>query len=66
MSMEARQVRVGPFAVHLATARVTKGGAPVEVAEPASGATLAAVPWLPYDEVLLQKICDRVGALLGA
>jgi len=66
MRIEARHVHVGPCAVHLATARVTKGGAPVEVAQPSAGATLAAVPWLPYDEVLLQKICDRVGALLGA
>lgn len=65
MSLEARHVRVGSYAVHLATARVTKDGAPVELDGPGAGGTLSAVSWLPYDEVLLQKICDRVGALLS-
>lgn len=65
MTLEARHVRLGAYSVHLATARVTKAGAAVDLAHPPGAAKLAAVPWLPYDEVLLQKICDHVAVLLS-
>lgn len=63
--VDERHVRVGNHAVHLATARVTDDGAPVELELPAGRGKLAAVPWLPYDEVLLQRIADAVGVLLA-
>jgi hypothetical protein len=62
--VEPRQVRVGSHAVHLATARVTRDGEPVELDLPDVGSPLAAVPWLPYDELLLQRVVQAVGALL--
>jgi hypothetical protein len=65
VAVDERHVRVGSHAVHLSTARVTDDGAPVELELPAKRGKLAAVPWLPYDEVLLQRIADAVGALLA-
>jgi len=65
VAIEARHVRVGDATVHLATGRVVENGAALELPAPASKATLAAVPWLPYDEVLLQRIADSVAALLA-
>lgn len=65
MSVEERHVRIGEFAVHVATARVTKNGEAVDMAEADQGRRLGAVPWLPYDEILLQRIVDTVAALLG-
>lgn len=62
--MDDRRVHVGRHAVHLTTGRVTKAGAPVDLQLPAVGSKLAAVPWLPYDEVLLEKVADTVAALL--
>ena len=40
----------------LATGRVTCDGEPVTIDVPKSS-NLAAVPWLPYDEKLLEMIC---------
>ena len=62
--IEARHVRVGDAAVHLATGRVVENGSALELEPPVARSTLAAVPWLPYDEVLLQRIADNVAALL--
>jgi hypothetical protein len=59
-----RQVLVGQHAVHLATARVTRAGAAVEVDLAGAPASLAALPWLPYDEVLLERIAHTISALL--
>ncbi|WP_431256799.1 DUF4132 domain-containing protein [Roseateles chitinivorans] len=66
VSMTARHLQVGDHAVHLATARVTVRGEPVvlDIPPAPAGRRLAAVPWLPYDEVLLQRIADIVGYLL--
>jgi hypothetical protein len=55
---------VASHAVHLSTARITRNGSPIEIELPEKHAKLAAVPWLPYDEVLLQKIVDTVAVLL--
>ncbi|WP_218147390.1 DUF4132 domain-containing protein [Duganella sp. CF517] len=60
-----RDVRVGDHAVSLATGRVTRGGAPVASPARPDGPRLAALPWLPYDEVLLERIVDTVGVLAG-
>ena len=70
MQIEARHLTVGRHAVHLSTARVTCDGAEVDV-DVASGAAtrgarLGAVPWLPYDEALLEKIATMAGQLLAA
>ena len=63
--VDERHVRVGRCAVHLATARVTRDGEALELpAAPAQG-KLAALPWLPYDEALLQRVAEAVGTLLG-
>ena len=64
VAFEGRHVRVGPYAVHLSTARVTRDGAPVDLDLPAGRSNLAAVPWLPHDEVLLERIARAVGTLL--
>jgi len=63
--VEARHVRVGDATVHLSTGRVVENGQAVELGPPPAKAVLAAVPWLPYDEVLLQRIADHVAALLA-
>ncbi|WOE80680.1 DUF4132 domain-containing protein [Pseudomonas protegens] len=65
LSLEGRHVRAGEHAVHLVTGRVTRNGAPVEVALAAQSGKLAALPWLPYDEVLLERIANTVCALLN-
>jgi hypothetical protein len=57
-----RHIHVGPYAVHLATARVTRDGEPVIVDQP-HGPSAAALPWLPYDEHLLERIARTVVAL---
>ena len=64
VTLEARHVRVGDATVHLSTGRVVENGTALELETPSTKAPLAAVPWLPYDEVLLQRIADNVGALL--
>jgi hypothetical protein len=66
ISFDNRHIRVGDMAVHLSTARVTRNGDPVELSFPPDTPKLVAVPWLPYDEMLLQKIADSVSVLLGA
>lgn len=64
VTLEDRHLHVGEHAIHLSTARVTCAGAPVEVALP-DGPHLHAVPWLPYDEKLLQKIVSTAAVLLA-
>ena len=63
--IEERHVKVGGCRVHLATARVTHNGEPVVLPGHEAGAKIAAVPWLPYDEVLLQRVAGAVGVLLA-
>ncbi|MGK5026983.1 DUF4132 domain-containing protein [Janthinobacterium sp. RB2R34] len=64
MAVEARHLMVGRHAIHLATGRVTLDGAEVVVEVPAKGGKLGAVPWLPHDEALLEKIAGLAGQLL--
>ncbi|GAU07018.1 DUF4132 domain-containing protein [Burkholderia stabilis] len=64
MAIDERHVRVGAWSVHCATGRVTRDGEPVEPATEPPPSPLRAVPWLPYDEALLQRIVDVVAGLL--
>jgi hypothetical protein len=54
-TFDARHLSLGPYAIHLATGRVTRGGEPVTL-DPPDRANLPPVPWLPYDEKLLETI----------
>ncbi|MDV3099922.1 DUF4132 domain-containing protein [Burkholderia cenocepacia] len=64
ITIDERHVRVGAWSVHCATGRVTRDGEPVEPAIAPPPSPLRAVPWLPYDEALLQRIVDVVAGLL--
>jgi hypothetical protein len=55
VAFDARHLRLGAYAIHLATGRVTRDGEPVEFDLP-KDRKRAARPWLPYDEKLLEKI----------
>ena len=66
MASEPRHLMVGRHAIHLATARVTLDGAEVTVDVAAKGSKLAAVPWLPHDEALLETIAALAGQLLAS
>jgi len=65
MQVEARHVVIGECKVHLATARVTQAGMERVLALPDVPSNLRALPWLPYDEKLLEQIVRKVAALLG-
>ncbi|MGS0895351.1 DUF4132 domain-containing protein [Burkholderia stagnalis] len=65
MTLDERHVRVGAWSVHCATGRVTRDGEPVDASLDPPPSPLRAVPWLPYDEALLQRIVDVVAGLLG-
>ncbi|MEG1052825.1 MAG: hypothetical protein RSF79_12360, partial [Janthinobacterium sp.] len=65
MALEARHLMVGRHAIHLTTGRVTLDGAEVATEAVAKGNKLGAVPWLPYDEALLEKIVTTAGVLLA-
>jgi hypothetical protein len=56
LQFDARHLRLGPYAIHLATGRVTCDGEPVTIDVP-KRSNSTAVPWLPYDEKLLEMIC---------
>uniref|UniRef100_UPI00197F56A8 DUF4132 domain-containing protein n=1 Tax=Burkholderia sp. Ac-20379 TaxID=2703900 RepID=UPI00197F56A8 len=64
IALEARHLCIGEHAVHCATGRVTRNGEAVEIELAPNGARVHAVPWLPYDEVLLERIVGVVGRLL--
>lgn len=66
---EGRLAKIGEYRVHLSTAMVSRNGEQVALKLPKPGATgkgskLAALPWLPYDEVLLEKLAATLAALL--
>lgn len=66
LAIGERHAHVGAHALHLATGRVTVDGAPVPLELPQGGARLAALSWLPYDEVLLEKLAASIGVLLSS
>ncbi len=55
LQFDARHLPLGPYAIHLATGRVTCDGESVSIEVP-KRSNLTAVPWLPYDEKLLETI----------
>jgi Domain of unknown function (DUF4132) len=55
VKFDARHLLLGPYAVHLATGRITREGEPVAIDLP-KDAGRTARPWLPYDEKLLETI----------
>lgn len=63
--IEQRHIVVGEHAVHLATARVTRAGSQADIALAPPTGKLHALPWLPYDEVLLEKTARAIAALLS-
>ncbi|MDN4058630.1 DUF4132 domain-containing protein [Massilia sp. YIM B02769] len=65
VKLDGFHVEVGGARVSMRTGRVLRDGAPVELALPASDRKLGAVPWLPYDEALLERVMQGVAALLG-
>lgn len=65
MALEPRHLTVGRHAIHLTTGRVTLDGAEVATEVAAKGSKLGAVPWLPHDEALLEKIAATAGVLLA-
>ena len=66
MAIAPRHLMVGRHAIHLATGRITLDGAEVMVEVVAKGSKLAAVPWLPHDEALLDTIAGLAGQLLNS
>jgi hypothetical protein len=56
LAFDARHLRLDPYAIHLATGRVTRDGDPVEIDAPKRASGAAEMPWLPHDEKLLQAI----------
>ncbi|WP_189047765.1 DUF4132 domain-containing protein [Aliidongia dinghuensis] len=56
LEFDARHLRLGAYAIHLTTGRVTCAGEPVTIDVP-KRSNLVAVPWLPHDEKLLEMIC---------
>ncbi|MFD8542293.1 DUF4132 domain-containing protein [Streptomyces sp. NPDC059649] len=53
----------GRYAIHLATGRVTRDGDPVEISPP-TGRRAAPLPFLPYDETLLERVVRTVEHLM--
>ncbi|WP_329569318.1 DUF4132 domain-containing protein [Streptomyces sp. NBC_01361] len=60
-----RHVTVRGHTVHLATGRVSRDGDPVDIAVP-TGKNTPALPYLPYDDRLLERMVRTVEALLEA
>lgn len=64
--LEGFYVHAGGAQVSMRTGRVLRSGTPLELAPPAPARRLRAVPWLPYDEALLERVIHSVGVLLAA
>jgi Domain of unknown function (DUF4132) len=65
VAIEGFHVHAGGAQVSMRTGRVLKGGMPVELELAPASKRLGAVPWLPYDEALLERVVRTVGVLLG-
>ncbi|WP_030409892.1 DUF4132 domain-containing protein [Streptomyces sp. NRRL S-1448] len=64
VELGARQLLLdGRYAVHLATGRVTRDGDPVEITLP-TGRRAVPLPFLPYDETLLERVVRTVEHLM--
>jgi len=64
--LDGFHVKAGGARISIRTGRVLREGAPVELAPAQSSPPLRAVPWLPYDEALLERVVHNVGVLLDA
>ncbi|REK87114.1 DUF4132 domain-containing protein [Streptomyces inhibens] len=58
-----RQLRLDGYDIHLATGRVTRDGDPVDISLP-QGRQAVPLPFLPYDEALLERVVRTVGHLM--
>lgn len=65
MRLEGFHVHAGGAHVSMRTGRVMRDGAPLDLPPPAAAKKLKVVPWLPYDEALLERVRHHVGTLLG-
>ena len=65
VTVDGFHVCVGDALVSIRTGRVVRDGAPVDLALDPAPARLGALPWLPYDEVLLERVVHSVAALLS-
>ena len=64
---DRRSAQVGDFQVNLNTAKVSRDGEQIELKVPkagAKGSKLAALPWVPYDEAMLEKLVATIASLL--
>ncbi|MFE6891100.1 DUF4132 domain-containing protein [Streptomyces sp. NPDC057694] len=66
VSVADRHLTVREHTVHLATGRVSRAGEPVDIDVPDGGPASRALPFLPYDEKLLERIVRTVEVLLEA
>ncbi len=60
VGIEARHVRIRDYKIHIATARVTRHGDPVEFALPAMK---AGAVWMPYDDEIMARIIRSIDFL---
>ncbi|MEU8784407.1 DUF4132 domain-containing protein [Streptomyces sp. NPDC048637] len=58
-----RHLHLDDYDIHLATGRVTQEGDPVDIVLPI-GRRAVPLPYLPYDEALLERVVHTVGHLL--
>ncbi|MYW64171.1 hypothetical protein GTY65_08805 [Streptomyces sp. SID8379] len=58
-----RHLTVRGHTVHLATGRVSRHGEPVDIDVPQDGPKARALPFLPYEETLLERIVRTVEVL---
>ncbi|MGY5130062.1 DUF4132 domain-containing protein [Streptomyces nigrescens] len=58
-----RHLHLDGYDIHLATGRVTQEGDPVDIDLP-TGRCAVPLPFLPYDEALLERVVHTVGHLL--
>ncbi|MHA0851218.1 DUF4132 domain-containing protein [Serratia nematodiphila] len=66
LTVETNHLRIADYALHLATGRVTRAGAPAELPSTPKSGGKSPIFWLPYDESILSTIVDRAEILLAA
>jgi hypothetical protein len=64
LRFDAHHLRLGRYAIHLATGRIVCDGEPITIDLP-KRSNLKAVPWLPYDELLLETIVYAAVQIAG-
>ena len=69
VAFDDRSASIGALTVNLNTAKVSRGGEQIDFKLPkvgSKGSKLAALPWVPYDEALLEKLVGTIATLLAA